>query len=249
MFDLKTQLGVQSWCFFGTSKRRQRLIEQVKGIGLSHVEVCAVHADFNNESSFEGTIAQFRNAGVQITSIGVQTFTGNEKAEENWFKFCKMAGAKMISATFDVGMVPQAYRVAERLAEKYDVVVGIHNHGGYDWLGNGMMLKHTLGYTVERIGLCIDSAWCLQAGEDPVKWAAETFARRLYSTHIKDFIFHRDGKPEDVVVGTGNLKLKEYLAAVLKSSKLAAVTLEYEGDVENPGPKLKECVERVTAAV
>ena len=248
MLDVKAQLGVQSWCF-RNFKTPAALIEQVKGIGLSRVEVCAVHADFNNESSFEGTIAEFKNADVQITSIGVQTFTGNEKTEENWFKFCKMAGAKMISATFDVATVPQSYRVAEKLAEKYDVVVGIHNHGGYDWLGNGMMLKHAFGYTSERIGLCIDSAWCLQAGEDPVKWAAETFARRLYSTHIKDFIFHRDGKPEDVVVGTGNLRLKEFLAAVMKSSRLAAVTLEYEGDVENPGPKLRECVERVAATV
>ena len=244
MFDVKTQLGVQSWCF-RNFKTPGALIEQVKGIGLSRVEVCAVHADFNNESSFEGTIGQFKSAGVQITSIGVQTFTGNETTEESWFKFCKMAGAKMISATFDVNTVPQAYRVAEKLAEKYDVVVGIHNHGGYEWLGNAMMLKYVFGQTNERIGLCIDSAWCLQAGEDPVKWAAETFARRLYSTHIKDFIFHRDGKPEDVVVGTGNLKLKEYLGAVMKSPRLAAVTLEYEGDVENPGPKLKECVERV----
>jgi inosose dehydratase len=244
MFDAKARLGVQSWCF-RNFKSAPALIQQVKAIGLSHVEVCAVHADFNNEASFEGTISQFKNAGVQITSIGVQTFTGYEKTEENWFKFCQMAGAKMISATFDVASVPQSCRVAEKLAEKYDVVVAIHNHGGYDWLGNAMMLKHTFGYTGDRIGLCLDSAWCLQAGEDPVKWAAETFARRLYSTHIKDFIFHRDGKPEDVVVGTGNLKLKEFMTAVLKSSQLAAVTLEYEGDVENPGPKLKECVDRV----
>ena len=105
MFDVQTQLGVQSWCF-RNFKSPAALIEQVKAIGLSRVELCAVHADFNNESSFESTIAQFKSAGVQITSIGVQTFSGNEKTEENWFKFCQLAGAKMISATFDVSKMP-----------------------------------------------------------------------------------------------------------------------------------------------
>ncbi|HUO08821.1 MAG TPA: TIM barrel protein [Phycisphaerae bacterium] len=247
MFDVKSQLGVQSWCF-RNFKAVPALIEQVKGIGLSRVEVCAVHVDFNSEATFEGTIQQFKSAGVQITSIGVQTFRGDEATEEKWFRFCKMAGAKMISATFDVAAVPAAYRVAEKLAEKYDLVLGVHNHGGYDWLGNAMMLKQVFATTGERIGLCIDTAWCMQAGEEPVKWAAEIFAGRLYSAHVKDFVFHRDGRPEDVVVGTGNLKLKEMMGAVMKSSKLAAVTLEYEGDVENPGPALRECVGRVAGA-
>ena len=127
-------------------------------------------------------------------------------------------------------------------------MLGIHNHGGYDWLGNATMLQHTLKNTGERIGLCIDSAWCLQSKEDPVKWA-ERFNSRLYGVHIKDFVFKPTGKHEDVVVGTGNLKLPEFMKLSLKAPKVVAVTLEYEGDIENPGPKLRECVEKIAAAV
>jgi sugar phosphate isomerase/epimerase len=243
MIDVQRSLGVQSWCFrqFTTL---DGLVGQIKSIGLSRVELCEVHANFGDEGSFERLISGLHESGVAITSIGVQRFKGDEPTEEKWFRFCKMAGARMISATFDVAAVPQAFRIAEKLAEKYDMVVGIHNHGGYDWLGNAMMLKHAFNSTGERIGLCIDSGWCMQAGEEPLKWV-EKFQGRLFGTHIKDFVFHRDGRPEDVVAGTGNLKLAEYLAAIAQAPRVETVTLEYEGDAENPGPKLKECVERV----
>jgi hypothetical protein len=129
MFDIQRNLGVQSWCFreFTTL---DGLIGQIRGIGLAHVELCAVHVDFGEEGSFERVISRMQAGGVAITSIGVQRFKGDEAAEEKWFRFCKMAGAGMMSATFEVGAGPAAYRRVERLAEKYDVVVGIHNHGG-----------------------------------------------------------------------------------------------------------------------
>jgi sugar phosphate isomerase/epimerase len=247
MFNVQSQLAVQSYCY-RHFKAVDALIAQIKALGLSRTELCGVHADFNNEAGFEGVISQFKNAGIQIASIGVQGFKGDEATEEKWFKFAKAAGATMISATFDVNSTPNCYRVAEKLSEKYGVVVGIHNHGGYDWLGNGTILGHVFANTSERIGLCIDTAWCLQARQDPVKWA-EQFNARLFGAHIKDFIFDRSGKPEDVIVGTGNLKLKEFMAAALKSPKLTAVTLEYEGDIENPNPKLKECVSKISAAL
>ena len=87
----------------------------------------------------------------------------------------------------------------------------------------------------------------LDSGFDPVEIASK-YQKRLYGLHIKDFIFDRAGNPEDVVVGTGNLKLKE-LAGFLKSIDFDGyVTLEYEGDANNPVPALKQCVECIHAA-
>src|SRR5438105_5097492 len=100
MFDLKNNLAVQSYCF-RHFEAIPALIEQIKGIGLLRTEVCGVHIDFNNEASFENILGQFRASGVQISSIGVQTFRG-DSVEEKWFAFAKAAGAKMISASFDV---------------------------------------------------------------------------------------------------------------------------------------------------
>jgi sugar phosphate isomerase/epimerase len=246
MLDLKTSLGVQSYCFRGF-KPLPDLLAQIKALGLAHCEVCRVHVDFNDEATFADAIAQFKAAGIAITSIGVQTFKG-EPQEEKWFAFAKAAGCRMIAATFDVTRAPGVFAITEKLAEKYDLVLGIHNHGGYHWLGNGDMLRHVFNTTGERIGLCIDSAWCLQSAEDPVKWATE-FSKRLFGIHIKDFTFDRAGKWTDVIVGTGNLKLPEFLRASLAATNLKTATLEYEGDINNPGPALKQCVAAVGTAI
>ncbi len=244
MFDVTNKLAVQSWCF-RAFKPLPDLIHQIKAIGLKRVELCGVHAEFGDEAKFESVLGTFKDAGVKVASIGVQYFQGVPD-EEKWFKFAKQAGATMISTSFSLEAFPDVLPTTAKLAEKYDLNLGIHNHGGYDWLGNEAMLTYVLKNNSPRIGMCIDSAWALQAGQNPVKWA-EKFNDRLFGVHIKDFVFGRDGKPEDVVVGTGNLKLAEFMALVNKAPKCQAITLEYEGDENNPGPKLKECVERIAA--
>lgn len=245
MFDLATGLGVQSYCFRGF-KSISDLLAQIKGLGLARTEVCGVHVDFNDESKFEGVLAQFRAAGVAISSIGVQTFRGL-LGEEKWFAFAKAAGCRMISMTFDLKALPGVIPATEKLAEKYDMLLGIHNHGGYNWLGNFDMVSHILGNAGERVGLCLDTAWCMQAGEDPLKWA-EKLQPKFFGVHVKDFTFDRAGKWTDVIVGTGNLRLKELLALAAAAPNMKTVTLEYEGDINNPGPALQECVAAVRKA-
>ena len=87
----------------------------------------------------------------------------------------------------------------------------------------------------------------LDSGEDPLA-IARKFRSRLYGTHIKDFVFDRAGRPEDVVVGTGNLDLSAYLAYLRDTDYQGYLTLEYEGDADNPVPALKECVEAIRNA-
>jgi len=245
MFDISRQLAVQSWCY-RAFKTPAELIPQIKAIGLSRVEMCGVQVNFDDPATHDAALAQFKNAGIQITSIGVQTFRGDAR-ERGWFAFAKKAGASMIACSFTPAGLAAHIHGAEKLAEEFGLQLGIHNHGGYDWLGNEPMLKHVFSLTSPRVGLCLDTAWCLQAGHDPIKFA-EQFNDRLHGVHIKDFIFDRAGKPEDVIVGTGNLKLKELMAIIEKTPHCKAVTLEYERDVENPGPKLKDCVEAVVQA-
>lgn len=241
--DVQQNLGVQSWCF-REFKSTDALIGQLTALGLARVELCDVHLQLNDEAAWPAFLAKFKAANLQISSIGVQTFRGNEPEEDRWFRFCKAAGATMISAHFDLDSTPKAYRVAEKLADKYDLPIALHNHGGYHWTGNAMMLEYIFKHSSERIGLCIDTAWCLQAGEGPLKWA-ERFAPRLVGVHLKDFRFAPDGKWEDVVLGEGALKLREFLALALAAPRLTTLTIEYEGDVHNPLPKLRECVQRV----
>jgi sugar phosphate isomerase/epimerase len=87
----------------------------------------------------------------------------------------------------------------------------------------------------------------LDSGEDPLA-VARKFQDRLYGLHIKDFVFDRAGRPKDVIVGTGNLDLEGLAAFLTDIAFDGYLTLEYEGDVDDPVPATKECVDAVWAA-
>lgn len=240
------RLGVQSWCFrkFPTA---EALAAAVQALGLTEIELCDVHLDWEKPEQLGRTLEVFRGAGISVSSIGVQYFGNQPEREERWFAFAREAGVRMMAISFSLqayDTVGKALNAAEKMAEKYDLRLGIHNHGGYDWLGNKAMLKHVFGRTSERIGLCLDTAWCVQAGEQPVMLATE-FSSRLFGIHLKDFTFDRLGKPEDVVLGDGTLQLSALMEQAKAAPRLATLTLEYEGDADNPLPKLKECAARM----
>lgn len=241
MNDVIKDLTLQTYCL-RAFKSTEAVIQQLKTIGVSNIELCGVHCNFGEESGFDQLIAQYRAAGINILSIGVQSFSGDEAKEEKWFKFASKAGCRQISATFAVDKVPGAFRLAEKLGDRYDINLGIHNHGGYHWLGSRQQLKQVFAQTSKRIGLCMDAAWAMQAGEKPIEMA-EQFADRLYGVHFKDFIFDRAGKVHDVVIGEGNLDLKK-LVEIVKSKAPAncCPIIEYEADEQNPAPALIKCV-------
>lgn len=236
-------MGVQSYCF-RHFKDNAQVAQMIRDCGLNAVEICGVHVDFSAPDTFQKVIETYQNTGVQIVSIGVQGLKNDEAIERNYFDFAKQAGAKMMAISFGLGTTPESYRAAEKLADEYDLRLAIHNHGGRDWLGSAAMLGHVLADTSERIGLCIDTAWALDSGENPIQMA-EKFADRLYGAHIKDFVFDRARHPEDVVVGTGNLDLPKFVEILKTNAKVGYAVLEYEGDAENPVPALKQCVAQI----
>ena len=245
--NLSQELGVQSWCY-RHFKTNPEVIARIHETGVSAIELCGVHADFKDARKFDEIIALYRNENIRIVSIGVQQITGNAAVEEKYFAFVKRAGAKFMSVDFPIECVPQAWRMAEKLAEKYDLKLCIHNHGGGHWLGNRQTLKDVFSKTSPRIGLCLDTAWAIDSSEDPVRMI-ETFKDRLYGIHIKDFAYGPRRQRTDVVAGTGCLDLKNALNALKLSPFDGYVVLEYEGDVENPVPALKKCAAAVRAAL
>ena len=90
------EFGVQSYCF-REFKDNAIVADKVKEIGLNSIEVCAVHADFNDLEGWKRIVEIYRDKGVSIVSIGVQTFVGDE-SEREWFQCAAAAGAKHISA-------------------------------------------------------------------------------------------------------------------------------------------------------
>jgi len=235
--------GVQSYCF-RHFKDNKDVAAKVLEIGLNKIEVCGVHADFFNPTAWAGIVKIYRDAGVEIISIGVQTFTGSD-TEKAWFECAALAGAKHISAHFRVESFGAAIAKVRKWSQEFGVRVGIHPHGGYMFGGQPDVMQHLLSLGSPEVGICMDTAWVMQIGPqrgNPVQWVKD-FGSSLYGLHYKDFAFRPDGSWEDTIVGQGNLDLPALVKALQEANFDGMAVLEYEADVENPVPALRRCVE------
>ncbi len=236
--------GIQSWCY-RNFKTIPSLAKGLKDAGVTATELCGVQADFSKPETFDARIAELKANGITVLSIGVQHLSGKPE-ERNYFEFCKKVGCKYMSVTFSPEGMWTAFKAAEKLAEEYDIKLGIHNHGGYDWLGNGVILDYVFKNTGKRIGLTLDTAWAIDAKQNPVQWV-EKFADRLYGVHVKDFTYSPKREPSDVIIGEANLDLPAFTQALKKVGFSGFTVIEYEGDVENPVPALSKCVTKLKA--
>lgn len=244
--DFERELSVKGFCFRGY-KDNATVAEKVKACGLERIDLSGPQVAFRDASVHDAAIQTYTEAGVQIVGIGVVQLHGDAD-DERYFEFCRKAGCRTISVSGQPASFLDALKQAERWAEAYDMVLAIHNHGGKDWLGNSKMLQHVLDQSGPRVGLCIDTAWCIQSGESPLKWV-ELFGERVLATHFKDFVFDRKGKYEDVIVGEGALDLPAYVSALQSVGFNGPAIIEFEGDVDNPVPSLSKCVASMRAVL
>jgi len=240
--------GVQSFCF-REFKNNADVAKKVREIGIDKIEVCAIHADFNKPEAFKEVVKTYQNEGVSIISIGVETFVGDDK-ERNAFECAKLAEAKHISVHFRVDSFPKAIEKAQKLSDEFGIRLGIHCHGGYMFGGQPDVIEHLIKLGSPQIGLCIDTAWCMQIGPHrgkPVEWAKK-FAGHVYGLHYKDFTFEKNGQWIDTVVGQGNLDLPAFIQALDETNFDGMAVIEYERDAQNPVPALTNCVKAMRSA-
>lgn len=241
--------GVQSYCF-RNFKDNADVAAKVKQIGVGRIEICGVHGNFNDLAVWKDQAAVYRQAGVEICSMGVQTFGTDMEAARRWFECARIAGAKVITAHFQVANFQTVVPQVSKLCEEYGIKVAIHCHGGYCFGGSPDVIAHLLSIGGKGIGLCLDTAWCMQIGPHagkPVEWV-KRFSGRVYGVHYKDFVFGRNAMWQDVVVGTGNLDVKAFISALDADHFDGTAVIEYEADPENPVPALTECVNAIRAA-
>ena len=239
-------IAIQSWCF-REFKPLPEFARQLKAAGVTATEVCNVHIDFTAPATWPGALDALREAGVTVVAIGVETLTGDADKDRPRFEFCKQAGVKNMSITFGPEALDDnaaALKRIDQMAGAYDLQLGIHNHGGYDWLGNDRILKHVFSKVSPRIGLHMDTAWAIDAKQNPVNWAQQ-FADRLCGIHVKDFIYDRERNPKDVIIGDGILDLAALMKVLREGHFTGPMVIEYEGDASDPVPVLKKCVGRL----
>jgi len=241
--------GVQSYCF-RHFKDNSVIARKVRGIGLDKIELCNMHGDFSDPSTFAEICSIYRNEGVSIVSLGVQTFLGRD-SEEAWFESAVVAGARHISAHLTIDSYLTSLPKLRKWSRKYGVRVGLHCHGGYMFGGSPDVLRHLIDLGAPEVGLCIDTAWAMQIGPyagNPVTWA-KNFAGQIYGVHVKDYVFEANGRWKDVIIGTGNLDLPAFISALCEGGFDGMAVIEYEGDAEAPDDALRRCVESMRSAL
>lgn len=238
-------VGVQSWSF-REFKTPEALSAKLKEVGVSRTELCGVQANFGDLSLHDAPLATFKAQGIQVVSLGVQTFTGNAAEERKWFEFAKKAGAKYISAHFKIDSFRDAIKVVSGLSEVYGIKVAIHCHGGYMFGGSFDVIDHLVKIGGPYVGVNIDTAWCMQAAGNPVDWVKK-FGSSVYGIHYKDFTFDRAGKWTETVVGEGNLQLPELVKALDDVGFGGFAVIEYEADPKDPAAPIKRSVEKIRA--
>jgi sugar phosphate isomerase/epimerase len=243
-----TDFGVQSYCFRET-KKNEDVARQIREIGLDKTELCGIHANFQEVSVFKDIAAIYKQAGVSIISLGVETFVGDPK-ERNVFECAAIAGAKHISVHFKIATFAQAIKQTQKLSDEFGIRVGIHCHGGYMFGGSPDVLDYLVKIGSPQVGVCIDTAWCLQIGPwqgKPLEWA-KRYAGHIYGIHYKDFTFQPTGGWSDTIVGEGNLDLPGFIAALEANGFDGMAVIEFEGDFQNPVPSLDKCVKAMRAS-
>ena len=228
MFDLVKNIGVKSYSF-RTITDNIECAKTIRSCESTVVDLSAAHINYDEPETWDKVIADYADNGVSIDGIGVVSAQLDEAWNRRFFEFGKKAGIGLIGLTFAPDNWEEIVKMIDKLSEEYGILTAIHNHGGYNWLGNSTALRYVFGKCSKRIGLCLDTAWCIHTErENPVKFM-ELFGDRMYGIHFKDFVWERNGKHVDSIVGEGSLDLAGTLEKFKEMEFIKSACVEYEG--------------------
>lgn len=236
-------LGIQSWGFRNFTN--EQIIPMLKSCNVNMLEICTRHLDVHlGMEQAEEIVGLYKSHGISFNSFGINDYKNDETRTRALFEFARKAGIKTVGANPEA----QAFPLLEKLCEEYQIKLAIHNHGRQDKIyGKLEQLEEAMARTSDNIGICLDTGWVLDIGEDPVE-AIERFSSRIYGVHFKDFVLSEDGVREEKVIGEGKLDLNAAVKALKKMDFKGYLTIEYSADADNPVPNMKKCIDRLVQA-
>jgi len=231
------KVGIASYTFNKFSV--DATIDGIRQAGVNYVSIKEAHLPLKSTSAERRAVAKkFRDAGVTPLSCGVVNMTDDEAEIRNAFWYARDIEVPVIVAKPTRKSLPEL----DRLVKEFNIKVAIHNHGPEDKVWPSPYdAWDAIGKYDERIGLCIDVGHTARCGVDPAE-AIRKCSARLYDVHMKD-IASKEGKSKPVEVGRGVLDVPGMLAALLDIRFAHHVGLEYEKDLSNPLPGVKESMD------
>jgi sugar phosphate isomerase/epimerase len=238
------KMGVQSYSLRGYTDGGRPSLEKAlaatKELGLHFWEAFPAHVPMKSGEDARATLKNaLEAAGVTLAGYGVVQFGGGD-ADRRIFEFAKSLELEYVSADPD----PKCFDELDKLVEKFDIAVGIHNHGpGHRYAGIETISKAIKDHH-PKIGCCVDTGHFLRSKEDPVH-AVEAFGTRVYGVHLKDV---KDAKTF-TVLGKGDLRTVDLLKALAQNKYRYCLAIEYEEKAEDPLDDMRACLAEAARAI
>jgi inosose dehydratase len=239
------KLGIQSYSLRGLTERGRpdlaKALAATKELGIHYWESYVAHVPMNADpKALAGMKKEIEGAGVSVIAYGVVPFGKDADANRRTFEFAKRLGVSYLSADPD----PACFDDLDKLVEKFDIAVGIHNHGpGHRYAGIESIAKAIKDHH-PKIGCCIDTGHFLLSKIDPLD-AVEAFGTRVYGVHLKDV---KDAN-KFTVLGEGDLRTVDLLKALARNKYSYCLAIEYEEKAENPIDDIKACLAEANRAI
>ncbi len=250
--DFKTggfAIGCQAWTFREftvfeaiekTAAAGGRVIEFYPGQKLSPEKP---RIPFSHDSPGEVVASvkgHLKAKGVRAVNYGVLAVPNDEAGARKIFEFTKKLGLYGIT-TESAGSVD----LIERLAIKYNIHVGFHNHprrpadAGYVMWDPKYIRKLVAGRD-RRLGATADVGHWVRSGLKPVA-CLKILRGRIISAHLKD-VSAKSADAHDVPFGTGVCNLPAILKELKRQKFAGNLSIEHEYNWDNNVVDVAQCV-------
>jgi inosose dehydratase len=239
------KMGLQSYSLRGLTENgrtdRAKALAASKELGLHYWESYVAHVPMNVGPEAVAAIKQeIEAAGVSVVGYGVVHFGNDADANRSIFEFAKRLGISYLSADPD----PACFDELDKLVEKFDIAIGIHNHGPGHRYAKIETIAKAIKDHHDKIGCCVDTGHFLRSRIDPVD-AVEAFGSRVYGVHLKDV---KDANTF-TVLGKGDLRTVDLLKLLARNKYNYCLAIEYEEKPENPIDDIKACLAETARAI
>lgn len=240
-------VGVQAYTFHKFTF--EQTLDKLNELGINQIEVYFgqdLGDSFGHKTltyqmdaqTQEKVLAAARAKGITIAACGVAVCE-NIADWETLFAFAQNMGIKLITCE------PQAAHLdaVERLCDKYEIDVGIHNHPRPSNYWHPDSVLKALSGRSARMGVCADVGHWKREGIDHIDAIRKT-AGILKSLHFKDIIALPENGDEqhDCIWGQGILNVPLMLNLLNEHSFTGLLSIEYEYNWEHSVPDIQECL-------
>ena len=236
------QLGWRLGCHI-YSFNRFTFEEGVKKNVQTGCRVCEVFPGQKIAASTNGTIGPgmskddkklfktiLADNGCVCLTIGVTD------ASERTFDFCSEMGIQVINSEPQFKDLP----AIDKLCEKYDVKVGLHNHPTPSIYWDFKTVLENIKDLSPRIGACADTGHYMRSGIKPLD-AIKALKGRIVSFHFKD-LNKFGGGAHDVAWGKGEADVAGILRELADQRFHGCFSAEFEHNWDNSVPEIAEGV-------